>query len=495
MHDGVDISTYIHGERRLPVASDRATLVVAAFVGWLAGMLAPIGAAAWWTIDAASQARSPLDVVIGHDATSPLPIAGGQWYLAQWLPAHVHAFVYERWGIAGSSVTAGLLGASLAVGLVMLAARSASTAATVIAAVVLAPVAYVNLTLGGQLWATAIFAAILLSLWMGRWLACPPLLVVWANVHGSALVGVAACAIAVVGALSPEGVPLTFASRWRRAAWIGACGIATWITPLGTQLADYLRRVGSIPHRAELTGSWEHPSPHSPTTWLLVVAAGLSALWAWEDVSRRRFVVPVAAFAAATALAQRNGAFAAFALAPYVGAAIDSLIPVGMWRRMGRAVTVGTVIALGIAVVAYRPGSARQQRRAFGEVPLTLERRVPKRATVFAHPAVASHLRLARAVTVVVDPRYERYRHDAIDAYVDISRGNAGRLWAFACARGDGARRLFPGWPHDRPGPSIVLVSRDFQRRLVERIERGPAEWSMLGSQGRYVVAAPRCVR
>ena len=110
-----------------------------------------------------------------------------------------------------------------------------------------------------------------------RWLwAVPPLLAVWANVHGSFLLGLAVLALELLWAVAPAPAGWL----WRRQGLpvgplaltlLAALG-ATMLNPRGPALLGYALRVSTSPQLGSLIAEWQSPDFHSYL--LLVVVTG-----------------------------------------------------------------------------------------------------------------------------------------------------------------------------------------------------------------------------
>jgi hypothetical protein len=116
----------------------------------------------------------------------------------------------------------------------------------------------------------------------------PLLLIVWANVHGTVLVGVALTIVAAAcGVATTLWSPATFHSARGRASAVGtyaAISVAAALTPLatpyGTGIVHYYQSVLDNPGIREHVGEWAAPSPNglSGVVYALLVALSVAAV-------------------------------------------------------------------------------------------------------------------------------------------------------------------------------------------------------------------------
>ncbi len=126
-----------------------------------------------------------------------------------------------------------------------------------------------------------LFAAELLLLALARrralWLAAfPPLLLVWANVHGSYLLGLSLLALEVVWSVLPTtGGRLAVSTRLPTravAAALVASFAATLVNPHGLALLAYDLHVSTSSELTSLVSEWQSPNFHDLFVLALVVA-------------------------------------------------------------------------------------------------------------------------------------------------------------------------------------------------------------------------------
>jgi hypothetical protein len=147
------------------------------------------------------------------------------------------------------------------------------------------------------------FAGLLLLLTLARqrtvWLAAvPPLLLVWANIHGSFLLGLGVVALEVIWSVFPRltgrvRVSQRFPVKAAALTLVGSLG-ATLVNPHGPFLWTYAFKVSSSPVLTSLIAEWQSPDFHSmfllaviigPLLLLLGLLAFTETVFALEDVA------------------------------------------------------------------------------------------------------------------------------------------------------------------------------------------------------------------
>ena len=241
--------------------------------------------------------------VIRHDVFS-YTVAGRPWLaeewgfevLLAWLVSHVGAVSY--WLVsAGACAGAVLLGA----------ARWRRTGTGWLWTAALSVLAAAGLSVGlnprPQDLSYLLFATLLLLLTLARqrvgWLAAvPPLLLLWANVHGSFLLGLGVLALELAWSVLP---PLRGRFRVSRplprkatALTLAASSAATLVNPHGPGLITYAFHVSTSSQLGSLIGEWQSPDFHSllllavvigPVLLLVGLLALTETVFALEDVA------------------------------------------------------------------------------------------------------------------------------------------------------------------------------------------------------------------
>ncbi|HZU73365.1 MAG TPA: hypothetical protein VE990_11410 [Acidimicrobiales bacterium] len=154
-----------------------------------------------------------------------------------------------------------------------------------------------------------------------RWLLClPPLLLVWANVHGSFLAGLAVLGLELVLARWPfsKGRLVVSSPLPLRAAGVtfGVAVLSTLVNPHGPGLLSYAYHVSSSGQLSALITEWQSPDFHSAVLILLILvpAAAVLASLALSDARLEVFdLVLWGGLLLATLHAQRFIPYAAMA--------------------------------------------------------------------------------------------------------------------------------------------------------------------------------------
>jgi hypothetical protein len=243
--------------RSLRLSFDGLWTIVAVALPALGALLAPLS-----TIDLAYQVRTG-DLILANGvipATDPFTFsaAGAPWVVQQWGAAVALAIGFVPAGWAGLLVLRAILVAAI-FALVLVACRSAgatprSGALLTIAAFL---VAVAGLGLRAQLFGLLSFAAVLaLVAARGRrpWLLflAPLVILAWANLHGSFVLGL----IAIGWALLDDLVARRAAGR-RDAVVLLLALLASFVTPYGPGAWSYASSLATSPTVAGLVTEWQ----------------------------------------------------------------------------------------------------------------------------------------------------------------------------------------------------------------------------------------------
>ena len=358
------------GSARLPTALRRfleeecfVVLVLAASVALVAWMLPVLVTQDTWV--ALVDGRYIAHHGLPHVDELAVMTHGARWIDQQWL---AHLVLYELTSVGGLRLALGFgLGLLFfALGLAAWFARRAGASARSVALVTLVPLAIAPwlLQLRTQTLALPLFAAVYGLLAADsrrpsrRVLLALPLLVLWANLHGSAVLGAALVAC--------HGLLLLRRHRPRGIVLACAAPAALVVTPYGLGAADYYRwTLFGSPLRKYVT-EWR-PATLGPGTALFFLAA-LAVVFALGRYAGSLSVferVALPLLLAASLAALRNGTW--FALA--VGASAPLLVDAAwgpakplphLARRINRRLAVGVlaVAALAVAGALARPASS-----------------------------------------------------------------------------------------------------------------------------------------
>jgi hypothetical protein len=197
----------------------------------------------------------------------------GYQVLLAWLVAHLGPVAY--WLVSG-----GACAGAVVVGVALCRRAGAGWLWAAALAVLAATGLSVGMSPRPQDLSYLFFALLLLFLSLARdraaWLlAAPPLMLVWANVHGSFLLGLALLALEVVWSVVPAPPGrLTLRPLPRRpiALCLAAGVLASFANPNGPRLLVYAFGVSTSPQLTSLISEWQSPDFHS--LLLLVVIIG-----------------------------------------------------------------------------------------------------------------------------------------------------------------------------------------------------------------------------
>jgi hypothetical protein len=261
---------------------DRETFPILVLLAYAAAVVGTIGT--WFGSDSWLMLVAGREIaehgIPHHDGLTAWTI-GRVWVDQQWL-AHIGGYgLYE---LAGPAALV-LVNAAAAVGglaLAVVGARrgGASARSAAFVALVCAPALIPFAVIRPQTLSYPLFVGLFLLLESSSaptrmTLLCLPLLVLWANLHGSALLGVGLVSLwAVVGA-SSRGGRLGLSRVWEHYAGLAA---ASWLcllaTPYTLSVVGYYRRIVFNPAFGDVVTEWMRPSfPFSTPFFLLAVVA------------------------------------------------------------------------------------------------------------------------------------------------------------------------------------------------------------------------------
>ncbi len=462
-------------DRALGLTIDELWTVLAVALPVLAAVIAPLS-----TVDLAYLVRTG-ELMLGSGTlvtTDPFTFsaAGQPWLNQQWGAELVLSAVFRVGGWPALALLRAILVGSI-FWLVLRACRRAGAEPRTAAWLTLASflVAAPALGLRAQLFGMLLFALVVALLGErdrstgAVWLTVP-IVIVWANVHGSFVLGPL-----LVGFIALEDL-VAHRGRWRQVLAIAVvAAIATLVNPFGTGVWGYLLSLGSNPLVTQLITEWLPPSPRSVDGLLFFGSAGAVAVL----MARGRRAVPW------TSLLWLGGLFAlglwtARGIAWWaLGAPVTAAVLVPKWpatRQAPRRAPLNGVLAAALAIViiglaalpwtatSSRLGSGGLLRDAPEGVTLALVERATPADRIFAYQPWGSWLEFAvPAAPVFVDSRVEAIPPEAWADYVAVSAGRAD--WASILERLD---------------VTIVAVSAQ-QPTLAELLAADPV-WSKVQS-------------
>jgi len=338
--------------------------------------------------------------------------------------------------------------------------------------------------------------------------ALPLVMVFWANVHGSFLLGLGLVALALVGQLldllaAGAGGRIVANGGLRRLGGVlVASSLAPLVSPHGLRALEYLRSLLTVsPGHRQLGGlltEWLPTSLATPGGVPFFVSLVVLLLVLYVN-ARWRTGRPRAAFGLGTAEAARLLTFAWLALrwiraivwwglvlpAPLAGLLQRALVgkpagPAPPGRPALNRLLLGLTLVLAVGSLpwwrARLPGLAPEARAVVEPSPLAAAADLvlpdARAGHVFHYIAWGGYLawRLGPSQRIFVDGRYEAYRPEVFDDYARISAAE-------------------PGWDARLAGYGVgqLVLSRTGQPGLVEAVARSPA-WQPVFEQGDVVV-------
>lgn len=292
---------------------------------------------------------------------------GATWTDQQWLAQVTFYGAHELAGMrAVVLLDIALVLVALSLTLATARAGGASSRSTFLLGVLAVVAGPWGWTIRAQAMALPLFAGVL---WLlvdaarrgigRRTLLVLPLLVLWANLHGSV----------VLGALLTVLLGTIELVRARRLAWLPLALVAiaplfVLASPYGPKLVAYYDLMLIEAPFADILREWEWSSP-SATTALFWVLAGCTIALVAIDRCRHRLtlfeLVTLVILLVGAVQAVRGVVWFALAAAAILPVALDGLIdrPDLAARRLNRAISVGSIAALTVAVLValVRPSS------------------------------------------------------------------------------------------------------------------------------------------
>ena len=402
---------------------------------------------------------------------------GSPWLNQQWGAQLVFFAVFGAGSWLGLALLrAGLIGGTLALLYRVFRRRGLGSREAAILCVAVFAVGTPGLGLRPQSFGLLLFA---LSTWIldrrsedpRRLFLIPPVLALWANLHGSFPLGLALVGIALLEDLRGR------APGWRRtlAALIASC-LATLANPWGPGVWRYAVTVPTDPQVARSILEWQPPTVRTVPGAILFVSFSLVVLLlarrgtrlAWPSLLR------LAIFAGVALVAIRGMVWWAVGASPVVA---DLLRPEGPApERPGgdvdaRRSALNVGIAASLLVLAVILGARWTGRPPLGgllwHAPVTLtralEEAVAPGSRVFNAQVWGSWLEFAApAYAPAVDARIELFPARVWREYYDVSTGR------------DGWQRILDRWE-----VAAVLASREQQATLIPLLRRDPA-WRLI---------------
>jgi hypothetical protein len=393
---------------------------------------------------------------------------GRQWVDQPWLS---QLALYGLF-VAGGVKLALLVNAGLIVGTLVLAialGRRSGASALRTAAVAAASVSLIS-TYWQLRTQSFVYLVFVLALWLlvedsrapsRRVFFVLPLLVLWANLHGSVVLGGAL--VALRGA--PFGLAELRAGR-PPSSWVARCatlvlapGLCIFASPYGFALSDYYRRTLFNPVLVRYIAEWRPPSFSFSTAPIFAVA--LAAIWLLGRSRRltayERLVVVGASALAIVSI--RNCVWLGLAAAVVLPRALEEAWPSGPGVERVRLNRLAALVAVGAAIVAISLVAARPLSWLHPDWPpaaavaVAREAGVDPSVRVFATFRYADWLLMQKPVLkgrVALDARVELLSRSQLRGYVDL------------------VNRIGDDWRSPTAGYRLIVLSPSADRQVEQ---------------------------
>lgn len=295
-----------------------------------------------------------------------------------------------------------------------------------------------------------------------------PLLVVWANLHGS--VSLAAALVALYGVVA--------AARGRRSALVLlAAPLALIASPYGWSLAGYYRLMLFHPPFAAVVTEWRPVTVGAATAPFLVTAFAGTALWARHRrvlTGFEQWLLPLLLVAALSAV--RNAVWFELAFALALPRLLDAALPpapstAGAQRLHRLAGVTASLVAVAVVAAGVARGDSWFARDGSPAAAAAVARAAGAHGVVLADDVHADWLlweQPSLAGRVAYDVRFELLSRRQIDAVVGLDHAEhaawarCGRAMRVVTFDSPAARRLFASAGVLNPGARVVVDDGSF---------------------------------
>ena len=375
--------------------------------------------------------RTGLDLVrTGHvPRTDPYSFtaAGDPWVVQSWLASLVYGLAERVGGFGLVRLSHGLL-YGLVGWLLARLARTGSAWRTALAGVLAVGIGVVHWAPRPLVFGILGLALTVLVVERRRpWWLLVPVVWVWANTHGSFVLGVVWLVLVALGEWLDDRRVRPSVLPWLGGFVVGL--VVACANPLGPRLLVFPFTVVGRREAFSHVVEWRSPSFQEGRGLLLavclvglvlVLARAGSARLGWRDV------LPVAAFLGAGLVAQRNLPMLAVVAAPVLGRALRA--DPGEERRPPLHLAIGGLLAaLGVLFVAV---AAREPAFDLEGYPVAASRLVEDRTRLATTDVAAGYLVLRRGAEarVLIDDRVDLYPVDVTLDYLELLDGRPGAL-------------------------------------------------------------------
>jgi hypothetical protein len=301
-----------------------------------------------------------------------------------------------------------------------------------------------------------------------------PLLILWANIHGSAVLGVS---LVVLWAIA-----LALRKRRRAAGRTLALGLAAPLcllaSPYALELPHYYRSVLGNDTLARLVVEWRAPTftGQWPFFLLALIAVGFAARYVERLLLFEQLALLATLLAGLYAI--RNIVWFALVAVMVLPRALDEVLPRGrspLRPRLNRALSLGAVVAIValVAVVASRPAEwyAGDYSRVAADAAATVAAQDPS-LRVFSNEQYSDWLLWevpGLTGRVAFDSRFELLRSEQLETVYRFRNESS------------------PGWLRASRGYHLLVLDPGGEAGAVDAILRQPGT-RMLYSDGRIAV-------
>lgn len=315
------------------------------------------------------------------------------------------------------------------------------------------PLSFDNWTVRPQTYAFPIFAAYLLILTEYRlgvarrlWLL-PILMVLWANIHGSFVLGLALIGIVCVGAVIAQFRPAAAEAQpgaapggpWPLVIWGAASALATLINPRGVEVLGYVRNLLGSSQVTTLVTEWAPPTIRD-TGGLIFFIFMIGCFLAIAYTRRKPGVTDLLMLLSFLWLALgavRNIVWFGFVATPILCAAFATILPEPRGKvSQGRGpLNVILVVMLGLMVMIGLPwfkpallppevGALLSDRTPVAAV-RSMQAQPDRPRRLFHEMGFGSYLIWAAPEQkVFIDPRIELYPFEQWRDYISLGQGS-----------------------------------------------------------------------
>lgn len=455
------------------VAENSLLVVLVALLGSVLLAVAPqlLVADSWMTLVAGREiAHHGLP---SHEALTLMPL-GHRWTDQQWLAQIVFYAVDKLGGLRlAVLLNIALVTVTLALGVAFARKRGASARSTLIVAIFTMLVAPWSWQLRAQALALPLFVIVLALTTADvrrpsrRVFLALPLVALWANLHGSVLVGAGIVSLAGIVGLARRASHAPGAPGYGRSlALAGAPWACLFASPYAWQLPDYYRLLLFTSPVSKVIVEWQAPKPHG---WYLIffgVAVVTAILAVWQRRRLGWYEVAILAVTLAGSLRSGRGivwfALTVLVLLPTAldGALGDRSPP--LRRRVGLALGATSLAVSVVILVAVALQSSswfeKEWPAAVPRVVAGAAETIPGRKAVFPSDKHSDWLLWkipALRGRVAYDVRFELVTADQLASLVRY-------------------KTTRPGWQAVANGYPILVFDRSESKARVRALRREP---------------------